>query len=160
MPKKMLCSIVIIVIFSSINSGCFDLPTFFEYHYHAYYEKSLNLSAIETEMNNHSIDTSTYYPATLYCTYGISFNNISVADSHCKMGNVGLNHYVHIRLYGAHEERRDDLEKHKPSIIQSMEYLISIIYNATGENPYQFDLEIQGTASLQLPETNQTNPNQ
>ncbi len=58
MTRKMLCSLVLIILFSLVNSGCDTVRSYAEYYNYAHYEDSLNLSAIEAEMENHSIITS------------------------------------------------------------------------------------------------------
>ena len=95
--------------------------------------------------------------ATFLFKYGSFFNNISIANTHGKIRNSESDYEVVIRVYEYHDAKVYDLEKHKPDIIGSMDYLISIIYNATGKNPSERYLEIEESLPIRLPQEKSDN---
>ncbi len=50
---------------------------------------------------------------------------------------------VRLTLFHGRESTVKELEQHKPALIDSMEYLMSMIYNATGKEPHEMRFIIE-----------------
>ncbi len=131
--------------------------------YEAYYNVSLDLYSIEHELEYNNISTLTGFMGSSpysykVCSFGKGFNNVSFNDTICyiydqdKSFNTSIT-YVSLRLYDEYDgqvisrtwdEMESDLEK-------SMEYIIDIIYDVTGERPDYCEFIREDGSSLPYP---------
>jgi hypothetical protein len=116
--------------------------------YKSYYETPLNIELIEEifSENNISFKSRNSYSDTISFSYGRGFNNASVKSTY---GILFPNH--EIDQYEAHlsieldaseyprplwtEDYDRVFEERKPFLEESMDYIIDLIYNATGLTP-------------------------
>ena len=150
MNRGKLTAILTTSIFAAVlMSGCVGLDNTYMYiQYEAYYDTSLNVDAIEKVFSeyNITIDYRNPYINALSFLYGQGINNAPVEPTN---GILYLNYshkqyraYLDIELNGSEYPRphwTEDCDKifeeRKPLLKESMNYIISVIYEATGMTP-------------------------
>jgi len=130
--------------------------------YHAVYDGTIDLSAIEEQLNESSIKYSRYVMtnsntneswSVIEFNFGRSFNNSDADDTYCIIRETQpFYDQVQIRLYGADTHKRSELEQYKPAIENSMDLVIAIIYDATGKNPISLDYFFEDGSALEYPD--------
>ena len=146
-----LTAILTTILFAAVLlSGCIGKidNTYMYIQYESYYDTSLNIDVIERTFSEANITTEAKYTYTnvLSFSYGRGINNASIESSY---GILYPNHDVrqyhailNIELDGSQyprphwtEDYHNIFEKRKPLLNESMNYIIGLIYEATGLTP-------------------------
>ena len=141
MPARCKFGVLLIIILSTTITGCnsniFGDESVEYIMYFSDYEDPLNVTEIKYELENESIDTHSGSSWWLSCRYMNEISDTSISSkSFCMIQEEdwsdGVN--VEIRLFDINSS---DLNDYKPILEESMNFLTSIIYNATGAHPIE-----------------------
>ena len=138
MKKRVLIPVCLTIFGLICSSGCIDIVNYRSFN--ATYKNPLNLNRVLEELQNNSV--SIIYTENLddaeigliACAFGKSYNDVELDDTCCYIRG----YRVLIRLYKDDKDEIDsNFDKYNSSLEKSMIYIENIIFNATGEQPFE-----------------------
>ena len=144
--RNLIIILCLLLIFISCNSGCiFNEDSGWNQGYHATYNQILNSSAIILEFEENNIQY-TYSPAdefgheSIIFYFGKGINNESIESSRGGLGIYSIEKSTQLSVSLGDSKyppvkNKKDLSPQKPLLEKSMDYMLKIIHNATGQWP-------------------------